>query len=66
LSAAILFKIINETLEHTLIEGVDRSFLENLMELEQSFEERIETERLKLSEKGEIDSKHSTMLDEMA
>jgi hypothetical protein len=52
LSAAILFKIINETLEHTLIQGVDRSFLENLMELEQSFEERIETERLKLSEKG--------------
>ena len=36
------------------------------MELERSFEERIETERLKLSEKGDTGSRHSTMLDEMA
>ncbi|NRB43512.1 MAG: DUF4407 domain-containing protein, partial [Verrucomicrobiales bacterium] len=61
----------NKPLENALIEGVDRSraakeFLENLMELERSFEERIETERLKLSEKGETGSRHSTMLDEMA
>ena len=61
----------NKPLENALIEGVDRSraakeFLENLMELERSFEERIETERFKLSEKGEAGSRHSTMLDEMA
>jgi hypothetical protein len=42
----------NKPLENALIEEVDRSpaakgFLENLMELERSFEERIEAERLK-------------------
>ena len=61
----------NKPLEKALIEGVDRSraakeFLENLMELEHSFEERMEAERLKLAEKGIAGGKHSNMLDEMA
>jgi len=61
----------NKPLENALIEGVDRSraakeFLENLMELERSFEERMEMEKLKLAEKGGAGSKHSNMLDEMA
>jgi hypothetical protein len=61
----------NKPLEKALIEGVDRSraakeFLENLMELERSFEERMEMEKLKLAEKGVAGGKHSNMLDEMA
>ena len=61
----------NKPLENALIEGVDRSraakeFLENLMELERSFEERMEMEKLKLAEKGVAGGKHSNMLDEMA
>ena len=61
----------NKPLENALIEGVDRSraakeFLENLMELEHSFEERMTAERLRLAEKGVEGGKHSVMLDEMA
>ena len=61
----------NKPLENALIEGVDRSraakeFLENLMELEHSFEERMTAERLRLAEKGVDGGKHSNMLDEMA
>jgi len=61
----------NKPLEKALIEGVDRSraakeFLENLMELEHSFEERMTAERLRLAEKGIEGGKHSMMLDEMA
>ncbi len=61
----------NRPLEQALIEGVDRSraakeFLEHLMELERSFEERMETERVRLAERGESGSKHAQVLEEMA
>ena len=61
----------NGPLERALIDGVDRSraakeFLEHLMELEHSFEARMEAERLRLAEKGDAGSKHANMLEEMA
>ena len=61
----------NTPLEKALIDGVDRSraakeFLEHLMGLEQSFEERMDAERERLAERGGSYSKHAHMLDEMA
>lgn len=60
----------NKPLEHALIEGVDRSraakeFLEHLLELERTFDERIRRERDALAAEPEGSSK-AAMVEEMA
>ncbi len=61
----------NQPLERALIEGVDRSrvakeFMESLMELERSFEERMAQERQRLITEAGGGRGHSAMLEEMA
>ncbi len=60
----------NKPLERALIEGVDRSraakaFLEHLMELEQTFQEKVRLERERLLAGGVVTQK-AEMLEEMA
>lgn len=60
----------NKPLEQALIEGVDRSraakeFLESLLELEKSFEERMRLERERLAAEG-ANSSRAAVIDDMA
>lgn len=60
----------NRPLERALIEGVDRSraakvFLEHLMDLEQTFQEKVRLERERLAAGGVVGEK-AAMLEEMA
>ncbi|NNM27934.1 MAG: DUF4407 domain-containing protein, partial [Akkermansiaceae bacterium] len=64
----------NQPLERALVDGVDRSrvakeFLESMMELERAFEEKMEVERQRLTDRGPDHAgaaSRAAMLEEMA